>query len=387
MKKNIQKVEFVIKGNEVTVTNYPDLAGEKGIIDREGMVFFWGEGKSFYVGNTQTGMLRQFSSANGYLLVDERDIDYNSISRACRHGFMNAAGKYIEYAALNRYSGFVDGICVIDWMLYPDGRYFADSDGFGMEDNDEENVYAVIDSNLEIIAPFRPENDVAEFLKKMKSKSKEESEKKTKRIYNLVIIDESGSMQSIKREAIDSVNETIQTIRAAQDKHEDQEHFVTVVTFNDDVKHVVECKPIDYVNELSDATYHPSCCTALYDAMGMSLKNLRRIVKDEDTVLVTIVTDGYENASQMYNGKQIKSLVDELKSKGWVFAYIGANQDVEAVAAQISITNVMNFEASSAGTMVMSGHLASARSRLYDSIADRSFCPESANVAFFDEKV
>ena len=141
MKKNIQKVEFVIKGNEVTVTNYPDLAGKKGIIDREGMVFFWGEGKSFYVGNTQTGMLRQFSSANGYLLVDERDIDYNSISRACRHGFMNAAGKYIEYAALNRYSGFVDGICVIDWMLYPDGRYFADSDGFGMEDNDEENVY------------------------------------------------------------------------------------------------------------------------------------------------------------------------------------------------------------------------------------------------------
>ena len=35
---------------------------------------------------------------------------------------------------------------------------------------------------------------------------------KTK-IFNLIIIDESGSMQSIKKEAIDSVNETIQTIR------------------------------------------------------------------------------------------------------------------------------------------------------------------------------
>ena len=380
-------VIFEIKGKEVTVTNYPDLAGKKGIIDREGMVFFWGEGKSFYVGNTQTGMIRQFSSANGYLLVDERDIDYNSISRACRHGFMNAAGKYIEYAALNRYSGFVDGICVIDWMLYPDGRYFADSDGFGMEDNDEENVYAVIDSNLEIIAPFRPVNDVDDLLKDMRNNRKTDTKMEVKKIYNLVIIDESGSMQSIKKEAIDSVNETIQTIRSAQEKHQDQEHFVTVVTFNDDVKHVVECKPIYYVNELSDATYHPSCCTALYDAMGMSLNNLRRIVKDEDTVLVTVVTDGYENASQMYNDKQIKSLVDELKSKGWVFAYIGANQDVEAVAAQISITNVLNFEASTDGTKVMSGHLASARTRLYDSIADKSFCPGDANVAFFDEKM
>ena len=37
---------------------------------------------------------------------------------------------------------------------------------------------------------------------------------KTK-IFNLIIIDESGSMQSIKNAAIDSVNETIQTIRSA----------------------------------------------------------------------------------------------------------------------------------------------------------------------------
>ena len=36
------------------------------------------------------------------------------------------------------------------------------------------------------------------------------------RIFNLIIIDESGSMWSIKQQAINSVNETIQTIRAAQ---------------------------------------------------------------------------------------------------------------------------------------------------------------------------
>ena len=59
------------------------------------------------------------------------------------------------------------------------------------------------------------------------------------RIFNLIIIDESGSMQIIKKEAVDSVNETIQTIRAAQKKHEEQEHFVSLVTFNDDVKTVL----------------------------------------------------------------------------------------------------------------------------------------------------
>ena len=48
------------------------------------------------------------------------------------------------------------------------------------------------------------------------------------RIFNLIIIDESGSMQSIKKATIDNVNETIQTIRSAQKKHEEQEHFAFI---------------------------------------------------------------------------------------------------------------------------------------------------------------
>ncbi len=91
------------------------------------------------------------------------------------------------------------------------------------------------------------------------------------RVFNLIILDESGSMSSIKKEAIDSVNETVQTICRAQKKHEDQEHFVTLVTFNDDVKTVYECVKAEEVRELTAETYQPNCCTALYDAMGMSL--------------------------------------------------------------------------------------------------------------------
>ena len=45
------------------------------------------------------------------------------------------------------------------------------------------------------------------------------------RVFNLIILDESGSMSSIERQAIDGVNETVQTIRAAQKKHEEQEHY------------------------------------------------------------------------------------------------------------------------------------------------------------------
>lgn len=204
-----------------------------------------------------------------------------------------------------------------------------------------------------------------------------------KRIYNLIILDESGSMQSIKKAAIDSVNETIQTIRRVQQQSENQEQFVSFVTFHDEVKILHDCVPCEEVKELTGYDYMPQCCTALYDAMGMSLTGLRSKVAEGDRVLVTVVTDGYENASREYSGVAIKNLVDELKAAGWVFAYIGANQDVEAVAATISITNVMKFETTSKGVKCMSVKANRSREKMYFDMVKDDFCASEANINFF----
>ena len=205
------------------------------------------------------------------------------------------------------------------------------------------------------------------------------------RIFNLIIIDESGSMGTIKQQAINSVNETIQTIRAAQQRNENQEHFVTLVSFNDMVKTINECVAVDEVQELTAETYLPDCCTALYDAMGMSLNALRKKVADEDKVLVTVITDGYENASREYSGKAIKALVEELKTKGWVFAYIGANHNVEAAAASMSITNTMSFKATDEGVKDMCTGACYSRSAWYDKVESGEFDSEEDNKNFFQK--
>lgn len=177
-----------------------------------------------------------------------------------------------------------------------------------------------------------------------------------KRIINLIILDASGSMGSIYSQALSGVNETIQTIRIGQKDHPEFQQFLTMASFNSE-KNYLKVKysktPIDEVKELTQVDYLTLGCTALYDALGEMISELKRNVTIEDRVLVTVITDGYENASQHWSGPQIKSLVEELRHEGWTFTYIGANQDVEAVAGSMGIRNTLAFEETEEGTNEM----------------------------------
>lgn len=174
------------------------------------------------------------------------------------------------------------------------------------------------------------------------------------RVFNLIILDESGSMGCIKRQALSGVNETLQTIRAAQEKYPEQEQLVTFVPFQTgSIKFVRDCANINDVQDLRPEEYNPGTCTPLYDAIGISVNHLKGQVAPVDSVLVTIITDGYENSSTEYNAKDISRITEELKGKGWLFTYIGANQDAIEVARTLNIHNALNFVQDDSGTKEM----------------------------------
>ena len=183
-------------------------------------------------------------------------------------------------------------------------------------------------------------------------------ENKTMKIYNLIILDESGSMSSIYNQALSGINETINGIRQNQEKYPEQRHFVSIVTFEgngmDGVKTRRNCVPVGEVSDLTKKDYQPGGCTPLYDAMGMAISELDRKVEDGDGVLVTIITDGMENSSCEYSGRAVKDLVTMQRKKGWTFAYIGANQDAVEVARDLNIQNAMNYDATPEGMVCMS---------------------------------
>ena len=194
-----------------------------------------------------------------------------------------------------------------------------------------------------------------------------------KRVHNLIVLDESGSMDSIYRAAFSGVNETLQSIRNAKVKHPDQDHTVTLVTFDSSrYNRIYDAVPAEHAKDITTKQYRPNACTPLYDAMGRSITELRWHVNEGDIVLVTIITDGEENASRQYNRLSVQRLVEEMKTQGWVFTYIGANQDVEAVASSLSINNHLEFEADDEGTDQMFSKLHVCRSAFMDKVSNIS---------------
>ncbi len=203
--------------------------------------------------------------------------------------------------------------------------------------------------------------------------------------FDLIILDESGSMCTIYKQALDGVNETLNTIRQSQTEDDSQRHFVSLVAFDSShLRFIYNGTPAEKTKDITTEQYRPGECTPLYDAMGVSIHDLRTRVADEDIVMVTVITDGEENSSQVYTSAMVKALVDELRLKGWTFTYLGANQDVEAVATDLNIDNYMAFEASEEGAQDMWKQECKMRKRYYSLMADlpedELYCSKSKRV-------
>ncbi len=168
-----------------------------------------------------------------------------------------------------------------------------------------------------------------------------------KKTHAIFILDESGSMGSIREETIQAFNQQVETIKENSEKVATE---VTLVTFNTEVNEPIHWKqPADSLVELTEKDFIPNGMTALYDAVGTTISKFQKDPDYDDeavTFLVIIVTDGLENNSKEY-GQSLPALIKDQEANGrWTFTYLGANQDVLAVA------KAMNINASNASQYV-----------------------------------
>ena len=210
-------------------------------------------------------------------------------------------------------------------------------------------------------------------------------EVKTKRVFNLIIVDESGSMSIIRKQAFAGMNETLQTVRKMQEKFPDQEQHVTLVTF--DTSHTTwhyDNTPASDTKNLDWKAYNPGGGTPLYDAMGSAISKVNAQIADGDNVLVTVITDGEENSSQEWTLKMIRTMIEKLKKQKWTFTLIGTdNLDVETMAQSFAIEEHMEFQQTETGTRAMFARERRSRERYNCCVAEDAPMPTGS---FFKEE-
>ena len=205
------------------------------------------------------------------------------------------------------------------------------------------------------------------------------------KVHNLIIVDESGSMECIRKQAFNGMNETLQTVRMMQKKYPNQIQYVTLITFDSD--HT----KLHYDNTLADKTtdlkwkaYHPCAATPLYDAIGKGISKVNAQVEDGDHVLVTIITDGEENSSEEWTLKMVRKMIEKLKKQNWTFTLIGTeNLDVETMAHSFAIEEHMEFQQDEAGTKAMFARERRSRERYNCCVAEAAPMPVGK---FFEEE-
>ena len=202
----------------------------------------------------------------------------------------------------------------------------------------------------------------------------------TKRVHNLIIVDESGSMEIIRKQAYTGLNETLQTIRQMQKKFPGQEQRITLLTFNTertswlyDNATSAETKDLDWED------YCPDGGTPLYDAIGKGVSKVNAEIKEGDNVLVTIITDGEENSSREWTLELVSNMIAKLKKQGWTFTLIGTdNLDVKKMARNFDIGDHLTFTEDADGTRAMFAKERRCRSNFYECICNDNSVPEGS---------
>lgn len=189
-----------------------------------------------------------------------------------------------------------------------------------------------------------------------------------------IVLDRSGSMESIREDVIGGLN----TFIAEQAKVPGL-CTVGLSQFDDVFENVYSFVDIHKVEKRTMENYVPRNSTALFDAIGKTIHELGTdlAAKDESErpskVIFLIQTDGAENASREFSSAAVRKLIEQQRDKfQWDFVFLGANQDAFLTAGNIGISAAAtsNFNASAAGvqTAYMNTSNAVVRSRMTSSV-------------------
>jgi len=162
-----------------------------------------------------------------------------------------------------------------------------------------------------------------------------------------LIIDRSGSMNSIRKDVLGGINRFLTDQRKIKGACR-----VTIHQFDHEFDTIVDNEKIERVESFTDRDFVPRGNTALLDAIVRGVNAALKRHADRNTKMrhriVVILTDGLENCSKEATNADVKALIQKAEKEGFEFVFLGANQDAFATAQSFGIARdkAMTFRAS-----------------------------------------
>ena len=183
-----------------------------------------------------------------------------------------------------------------------------------------------------------------------------------------VVLDESGSMTSCWDQTIDGFNEFVQGQRNAENAGDAK---LTLNKFDaPKIETVFADRPLAEVPALDKTNYRPNGGTNLLDCIGYTIEQVNDSLaklkkKERPGVIITIMTDGAENASRSFTNQQIKDMVKAAEDADWTFTFLGANIDSFAVGSTfgMSVQNSVNYSTTNMGATMAAVSASTTRMR------------------------
>lgn len=166
----------------------------------------------------------------------------------------------------------------------------------------------------------------------------------TDNLHIVMILDESDSMNNIRDDIINSVNEFIKEQRDLKN----DSAVLSLIKFNNKINKIYCRASLKNICDFSKDNYNPNNNTALYDAIGKTITEF----SNENNICVIIITDGEENFSSDFSRHQILSMIEDKKKVGWNFIYLSADLSLIEQGENIGITRSNNGEVSLTQNMV-----------------------------------
>jgi len=180
-----------------------------------------------------------------------------------------------------------------------------------------------------------------------------------------ILLDRSGSMQSLWVEALSSVNAFAKELANKTDGPSVDSH-VTLAVFDSQESLQFDTlrrkQSALHWENVTDKDASPRGMTPLLDAMVRIISLAES--DNPDKAVIVVMTDGQENASREVTRDGVKAALDRVKAKGWEVVFLGANFDNIADASSVGVGGDKQM-AMSEGTMNESMSRLAKKSRVY----------------------